>query len=66
MFFTLSIRGFLTGVFPHVQELKDVAVPGLHVDGKGTLPLSTALVDVPSDANQEGGEQKCGKQCGEV
>ena len=36
-----------TGVLAEVEELKDVRVPWLHVDGKGTLPLAATLVDVP-------------------
>jgi hypothetical protein len=37
-----------TCVIVEVQELKHVAVPGLHVDGKGALSLASSLIYIPA------------------
>ena len=37
----------LAVVLAQVQEVKDVRVPGLDVDGKGALALAAALVHIP-------------------
>ncbi len=47
----------LTCVLAEVQELKDVGVPGLHVDGKGALALAASLVDIPGADGSRGATQ---------
>lgn len=39
---------FLAVVLLQVQEVKDVSMPGLQVDGKRSRPLVTALVNIAS------------------
>ena len=51
-----------TGVLAEVEELKDVCVPRLHVDGEGALPLAAALVNVPR--RKEGNDPKVRKKIG--
>jgi hypothetical protein len=36
-----------TMIFLELKEIKDVCMPGLKVDGKGTLTLPTTLVNIP-------------------
>lgn len=41
------LRTYLVAVVLfEVKEVKDIGVPGLEVDGDGSLALSTALIDV--------------------
>ena len=39
----------LAMVFPEVQPVEDVGMPGLQVDRKRALPLAAALVNIPAD-----------------
>jgi hypothetical protein len=35
-------------VLSEIQPVEDVSMPGLQVDGKGSFPLATSLINIPA------------------